>query len=1542
MREKVGHSAAQRALRASRVWAAPLGLVAGAGAVMAAQSPDYPAAFYSPPSCTKWSSSGNGHHFCVIHDMEGYYETTISYLNRCDISVSIYYMVNSLQNGSDEDGHNEHNSGDSAAGEITQQVRENVYAWHARCWNSWMYGTEHEGFASSPAWYSDAMYQASALLQRHLCDAHSIPKDRNHIIGHNEKKTAAWVSWMAANYPSVDATCNTHSDPGQYWDWTKFMNLVTGNVGTYWDINGATAGAGGATPSGTWNTTSTNWSSSSAGTGAAGPWAGGTAIFSAGSDASGAFTVTVSGTMNVTYLRVDDGSPTFTGGGLSFSGSGTYYTNYVANGRTATFVTPFTGTGSPDKWGPGTAVYKGASTTTGFYSVNEGTLLFGNNAALSASGFRIGEPSGANYVTIGAADATARTLPNKVTFLANSFGIAAGGDLTFSGIVDVGSNVAPATVINVTNNTAFSGTLTNTGGLTKSGAGTLTLSGSAANTYGSATANGTTTVNGGTLKLNKTSGVAAVPNGTIAINTGGTVLLGTANQIGNSVAMTLGGGTFNTGGLSEQLGTLKLTANSSIDLGASASALTFATSSGQAWTGGTTLTIKNWNGSTAGAGTDQLFVGANASGLTSGQLAQISFLNPAGFPAGSYTAQILATGEVVPVGLPPAITEQPADQTVSPGLDVTFAATISGSSPLTYQWLFNGDPIPGSTAASCLVTNVQFENAGGYSLLVSNAFGSTNSLVATLTVSLSNSQPVIVTEPQSATVTQGGSATFSVVVSGTAPFTYQWRLAGTNLPGATGSSYTRSNVLAAAAGNYSVAITNAFGFDISSNALLTVNVPPSITTPPASQTVAAGSNAVFTVTAAGTAPLGYQWRRNGTNIAGATLSSYTRSNVQGADVGLFSVVVSNLVGIVTSSEAGLSLSGYTLFSDDFEAGNLNNWAVTTPGTALTSATTQNHTSGGTRAAYSNNSTNKMYHNLGAEVGGHAKATFWIYDSTQTRDFCEVRAYSGAGYPNGSLDQLFAIGVYNTVTMTGETFDVTKYQGRVVTGSSNGWFNLSGSGAPARADGWHKFEIERLSDGTTIKFYADSILVRTVPGATAANWDSITIGSVASGTTAGDSWFDDVKVEYFDRPTIATAPVSKTVVAGSNANFTVTAGGTISSYQWRFNGANIPGATTSSYTKANVQGTDAGNYDVVVANGVGITNPVAAVLKISPAVMAQPASRTNNEGTLATFSVVAGGQAPLNYQWKRGGTNLVDGPGLSGANASLLTLNGVSPADAMNYSVVITNSAGSATSSVAALTVISPPFIQTSPASQAVAAGSNVTFSVVALSSVPMTYQWQMNSSDIAGATDSSYIRANVQSADAGNYSVIVSNSAGATPSVAASLSVNTPPSLTPIPNRIVHAGSTLSLTASASDIDGGQTLSYTLDPGAPAGASIVPGTGLLTWPTSDANTGTTNQITVRATDNGIPAQSAVTTFSVTVVARPEMASIGVNGSTITLNWNTIPGQTYRIQYKLNLEDPVWQTLDDFEAADVTTSATDSTETDLGPVPQKFYRILVVE
>ncbi len=715
----------------------------GFSAAESQAQPDYAPAHWTPMvGCSKWYTTGNGRIFLVIHDMEGYYWTSISYLNSCatdtngnlSVQASIHYLVNGLQNGTDGT-HTENRPADPVAGDITQSVREQYYAWHAVCLNRYGFGTEHEGFVSTPVWYTEAMYVASAGLQRHLATTYNMKMDRRHIVGHGEWQNPNWVLWMSNNYPQIDVTCNSHTDPGIYWNWGHFMSLITGtNYGMYWDRNGTNPGSG-AAPAGVWDVTSANWSTNSNGTIATGPWAGQVAIFSAGSDATNAYTVTVDTVQTVNNLFVENGSVTFSGGQINFKGLGTYYTNYVGAGCTATFNTGFGGTGAPDKWGPGLAVYNGVSTCGGYASLNQGPLALGNNAALGTISLHVGDVGGVNFVTVQAANANARILTNNLLIYAPSFSFGAGGDLTFMAGVNLGANTTPAKSMAVSNNvTTFSCIVSNTAGITKTGPGMLVLAGVGNNTYGSTSANGNTTVNAGTLKLGKTGGAIAVPNGTLVVNSGATLLLGGSDQIGAAVPMTLGGGKFQTAGFNEQLGVLKVTVNSTIDLGPGSTVLQFAASSGTPWTGGTLLTISNWTGSVVGGGVERVIFGSNASGLSASQVNQLRFVNPQGFPAGTYTAVILATGEVVPLSQRPAITAQPTNQLVLAGASISFNVGATGIPAPAYQWFLNGSNLLTATDASLSLSNITVQQAGSYSVLITNVAGSTNSQNAVLTV----------------------------------------------------------------------------------------------------------------------------------------------------------------------------------------------------------------------------------------------------------------------------------------------------------------------------------------------------------------------------------------------------------------------------------------------------------------------------------------------------------------------------------------------------------------------------------------------------------------------------------------------------------------------------------------------------------------------------------------------------------------------------------------------------------------------------------------
>ncbi len=188
--------------------------------------------------------------------------------------------------------------------------------------------------------------------------------------------------------------------------------------------------------------------------------------------------------------------------------------------------------------------------------------------------------------------------------------------------------------------------------------------------------------------------------------------------------------------------------------------------------------------------------------------------------------------------------------------------------------------------------------------------------------------PTISTQPASQTVTAGQMATFAVAAAGTAPLSYQWKKNTVNITGATSASYTTPATTTSDSGStFTVAVSNTAGTATSAAATLTVNpaqVVPTITTPPASQTMTAGQTATFTVVAAGTAPMVYQWRKNAVNITGATSASYTTPATTTSDSGsTFAVVVTNSAGTVTSGAATLTVNPAAVPAIQVSSASLN-------------------------------------------------------------------------------------------------------------------------------------------------------------------------------------------------------------------------------------------------------------------------------------------------------------------------------------------------------------------------------------------------------------------------------------------------------------------------------------------------------------------------------------------------------------------------------------------------------------------------------------------
>ncbi len=180
--------------------------------------------------------------------------------------------------------------------------------------------------------------------------------------------------------------------------------------------------------------------------------------------------------------------------------------------------------------------------------------------------------------------------------------------------------------------------------------------------------------------------------------------------------------------------------------------------------------------------------------------------------------------------VPPSILVPPHDTTNTVGDTATLSVSATGSAPLFYQWFFNlTTPLANGTGPILTLPNVQTNQSGGYSVLVSNVAGSVTSVVAQLVVTNVVAPPSILTQPQTQTVVQGQTVNFSVTAAGTQPLFYQWYFNDISpLLDATNPVLTLTGVTTNDAGNYSVVVSNSYGTAVSSNATLTVstNAPP--------------------------------------------------------------------------------------------------------------------------------------------------------------------------------------------------------------------------------------------------------------------------------------------------------------------------------------------------------------------------------------------------------------------------------------------------------------------------------------------------------------------------------------------------------------------------------------------------------------------------------------------------------------------------------------------------------------------------------------------
>ena len=828
------------------------------------------------------------------------------------------------------------------------------------------------------------------------------------------------------------------------------------------------------------------------------------------------------------------------------------------------------------------------------------------------------------------------------------------------------------------------------------------------------------------------------------------------------------------------------------------------------------------------------------------------------------------------VSIPPLITDQPVSRTVVAGSSALLSVTASGSGPLSYQWRKSGTNIAGAILPSLAFTNVQAADAGTYSVLVSNPFGSAPSSNAVLSVVAALSIPVAVDTTnlvwttggnanwlaqtvtthdgvdaaQSGSISHGQESWLETTLTGPGTLTFWWKVSSESgfdylsfaINGATQSGgisgevdwQQRSFTIPAGAQTLrwryskdgSVVARQDLGWVDQVVFIPEPPVPPSIVTQPASVTVLAGSTATFNVTANGSAPLNYQWRKAGTPLPGATNVAHTIAAAVPADAGAYSVTVTNPQGSVTSSNASLTVLAALTLGEAVDATNLTWTMGGSAGWFAQTVTTQD----GSDAARSGAISHSQESWLETTVAGPGTLSFWW----------KVSSESGYDYLRFAL---------NGVTQSGGISGEVDWQQRSFT-------------IPA--------------------------------GAQTLRWRYSKDGSVNAGQDS--AWLDQVMFGGTNLPPVITSqPTPQTVLAGGTASFSVTATGTAPlAYQWRFNGTNLAGATNTSHAIVNAQTSHAGSYSVVVSNPYGSVTSSNAVLTVQSLAPLQFAAanytvsesvtnvsltvvRTNGAGAASVGFFTANGTALAGQDYASVSNRLdfAAGETIKTVNIPILDDAVVEPNE--SFTVTLANPIGTSLGTPATATVTlfdcAPPVIMTHPLSRTIGVGSNVTFTVVASNAVQavshtdsggvpedrfvldggatagvvsitydfygvpdtlhvyyqgvrifdsgltngarmvaipygpgaataveivinegnglsgtawdyqatltpaqtlVTYQWQFNQVNVPGATNSSLSLANLQLTNGGDYRVIVANHCGAVTSLVATLTVTNP------------------------------------------------------------------------------------------------------------------------------------------------------------------------
>ena len=591
---------------------------------------------------------------------------------------------------------------------------------------------------------------------------------------------------------------------------------------------------------------------------------------------------------------------------------------------------------------------------------------------------------------------------------------------------------------------------------------------------------------------------------------------------------------------------------------------------------------------------------------------------------------------------PPVVIQQPQSRIVPAGTDVWFSTSVSGARPMRYQWLLNTAAISDGTNGTLVVWGAGSSNAGNYSLIVSNDYGSATSTVATLAIAVA---PTITTQPQGYAVEAGASVTLTSAAEGLPSPAYQWYRNGVLISGATDPALIITEATALDAGTYTLQATNIVGSVISSPAILTVR------TLGLAEALDTGHELTWTTLPEGT------WFGQ-TNVS--------QDQVDAAQAG------PSPAGINPSLTTTISGPGLLLFWWKVNGGNL-----------LFFLDDQQ------RAIVSDN-TDWRQRQLVIPPGIHTLNWMSFDEYSAHKGWVDRVQYSpGVTTPvTLPMDQeIFPTGYPDWFEQTRFTHDhVSAAQSGNIGGgdSSSAFLQITG---PGTLSFWWAVSSEAQFDRLALQL--DGVELTNISGVTgwrqrvlvvpdgdhSVSWTYAKDVSVSKGFDAG--WIDEVTFTPDPPPRILRQPASRTVFEGDDVVFEVVASGvTPFSCEWRFNDSpsfdySSPDIAGTTIKLSNVIFDQGGEYRVIVRNGAGEAWSLPFRLVVKPRIEPQIVFR----GATASLRLQAGGLRAKSYQWSFNGNPLEKSSRLIGLNRNALHIFNAQPEDSGYYDVLVRNAEG---------------------------------------------------------------------------------------------------------------------------------------------------------------------------------------------------------------------------------------------------------------------------